>query len=201
MGFYRQSNGPGGIGQGVSGDGYDGAESLFEQIKTLADELNMPFVPNGSEQAASAKAAVDAYMTARNGTLSPVEAFFHEGKVPNEFPQVGVSGCSQMGGAELDGDKIQNFASEFLNQFDGLLKELSGNPLVFFASILGFLLKLFTEVANHIGRALQEMLRAASALVEDSWKKQLACSSGSLSILQPLDLQLQHATAQPAANL
>jgi len=61
--------------------------SHFEQSKTVAGELNLKFMPSGSQEAASAKAAVDAYMQLEwIGFIN--DAFFHQGKVPGEFPSV-----------------------------------------------------------------------------------------------------------------
>lgn len=196
MGLYRQSSGPKSSGLGVSGDGYDGAESFFEQTKTLAGELNLPFVPNAAEESAAAKAAVDAYMGARNGHLSPTDAFFNHGKVEPTLPDVDIE-------TETHSDlNIGNNVEQFIDKLGEVLTEAISSPLGFLSSILNFLFKLLTEVATGITQVVMETARAAAAALEDTLKKQSENISqlNSTNGLQPLELYNQSASTNILAH-
>lgn len=201
MGLYRQSSGPRGSGPGISGEGYDGAESFFEQVKNIADGLNLPFYPGQAEQSAAAKAAVDAYMTARNGGLSPSEALFHQGQVPSDFPKVDLtvdgSSVSDLNSSSLEAPNLESAVSEFFSKVGDALGQLGGMPLGILGSLIGFFVKLFTEAIGQIASVITETARAAAAVVEDAWKKQMESSvrSGQVN-LQPLDQYLQKASTQ-----
>ncbi len=202
--FYRGSGGGGKSGPGVSGDGYDGAESLFEQAKTVAGELKLPFMPTEAQEAAAAKAAVDAYMSCRDGLVSANDAFFHQGNCPNEFPQVEIN---QNAGAEIglkDGASpmdIGKAVTEMMSNMGDMLNQMVSNPMGVLSSILQFLFKLFTEVATGIGEAISEAARAAAAAVDEALKKQMeAASQAAQNGLQPLELYTQQATTQTLSH-
>ena len=196
--FYRSSTGGGGGGgKGVSSDGYDGAESFFEQLKTVANELKLPFMPSGAAESAAAKAAVDAYMTARNGTLSPAEAFFYQGESPGEFPELEIT---QPGTDSPIGD-IGKALNDFMANMGDMLNELLTSPVGLLGSFLNFLFKLFTTVVQGISQVVQETARAAAAAIEDAWKKQMEMASAAGQTgLQPLELYNQAATTQTLSH-
>lgn len=199
MAFYRQSNGAGKSGPGISGDGYDGAESFFEQAKTVAGELKLPFIPTDAEESAAAKAAVDAYMGARNGNMSPTEAFFHNGEVPNEFPQVELSG--EADGGITDSNPLQNIGkafAELMNNMGDMFAHMLESPLGFLGSLLGFLVKLFTEIAGAISETMQEVARAAASVAEDAWKKQMEAIASSNP--QSIEVFSKQATTQTLSH-
>jgi hypothetical protein len=207
--FYRASSGAGPAGKGVSADGYDGAESFFEQLNTVAGELGIPGFPTAAQQSLAGKVAVDAYMTARNGTLTPDQAFFYEGKVPADFPKVNFNNVdlkvdSSVPKLDLgtDTQALNNALSDFGSNFADVLKQGLSSPMGMIGQILGFLFKLFTDVISQIGEALAETARAAASAVEDAWKKQMEMASSATenSLLQPLELYTQSATTQTLSH-
>lgn len=205
--FYRASSGAGPAGKGVSADGYDGAESFFEQLNTVAGDLGLPGFPTAAQQSLAGKAAVDAYMTARNGTLTPDQAFFYEGKVPQDFPKVdlnvdSVPKLDLNGGIGTDTQALNSALSDLTSNFADVLKEGLSSPFGMLGQLLGFLFKLFTEVIMQVSEALAETARAAAAAVEDAWKKQMDMASAATQTpgLQPLELYTQSATTQTLSH-
>lgn len=206
--FYRASSGAGPASKGVSADGYDGAESFFEQLNTVAGELKIPGFPSAAQQSLAAKTAVDAYMTARNGTISPTEAFFNQGKLPADFPEMDLSVDSapqlelsaNVPGA--DSQTINNAISELSNSFADVLKTGLSSPMGLIGQLLGVLFKFFTEVITQISQSLAEIARAYAAAVEDAWKKQMEMTSTAAQTpgLQPLELYTQSATTQTLSH-
>lgn len=187
-------------GMGVSGDGYDGAESFFEQTKTVAGELKLPGLPTDAAQSAAAKAAVDAYMSARNGLVSSNEAFFHQGNVPGEFPAVDLKADSvgHVGGDASPMSEIGKAVTDLMSHMGDMLNQLVTGPMGMLGSLLQFLAKVFTEMAEGIGTAVSEAAQAIATVVEDTWKKQLemASTAANQAGLQPLELYNQAATTQ-----
>lgn len=201
--MYRPPAASGGRGgPGISADGYAGAESFFEQVKTVAGELKLAGLPTGAQESAAAKAAVDAYMSARNGFTSVNDAFFHEGKVPGEFPQVDLKGDAiGIKDASPLGD-IGKAVTELMSHMGDMLNQLISAPTGILGSIIGFLFKLFTEIAEGIGTALSEAAQAIASVVEDAWKKQMeiASTAANQAGLQPLELYNQAATTQTLSH-
>lgn len=188
--MYRPPAASSRSGPGVSGDGYDGAESFFEQSKTVAGELNLT-----PSESASAKAAADAYLAARNGNVTPDQAFFQQGKVPAEFPQdMHITDAkSPMGDlGKAVGDMMQNMGD--------MLNQIVQGPMGILGSVLSFLMKLFTEVAKGIGEAISEAAQAVAEAVEDTWKKSMQMASQAGTAVQPLELYNQAATTQTLAT-
>ena len=195
--MYRPPSAGGGrSGPGVSADGCDGAQTLFGQAKGLAGELGLA---GGADQAAQAKAAVDAYMVARDGVSPGAEALAHNGQVPNEFPQIDLKGDGtgiRDGSSPLS--EIGKAVSELMSQMGDMLNQMFSGPMGVLGSILGFLFKLFSEIAGSIGQALSEIANAVACAVEETWKKQMeaAASTASQAGLQPLELYNQAAVTQ-----
>ena len=189
-------------GFGVSGDGYDGAESFFEQVKNIAGDLKIPGMPTGASESAAAKAAVDAYMSARNGIVSPNDAFFHEGRVPNDFPKVDLKADMSKGLGDANFADIGKAVTDLMSHMGDMLNQLVSSPMSVLGSLLGFLFKMFTEIAEGVGQALSEAAQAVASVVEEAWKKQMemASSAATQSGLQPLELYNQAATTQTLAT-
>jgi hypothetical protein len=196
--MYRPPAASSRSGPGISKEGYEGAESFFEQAKHLAGELHIPGVPGGSSEVASAKAAVDAYMAARNGMAGPTDTYFQHGRVPGEFPQVDLKADVATGSPLGD---IGKAVGDLMSHMGDMVNQLVQGPMGMLGSILSFLMKLFTEVASSIGQALSETAQAVASAVEDAWKKQMEmASTAGNSGLQPLELYNQSATTQTLSH-
>lgn len=215
--FYNQSSGPRSSGAGVSSDGYDGAQGFFKNVKALAGELHLlpAFDPN-----VSAKAAADAFLACKNGVVSPQDAFFHEGKVPNDFPQLNLDHAAQPPMVRTDAGQLQNGTKSFSKLGDSLsqtghgidqlmsnmsqmMQSVFSGPAGIIGSMIGFLSELFTSIAKAVGEAITEFARAAESVAEETWKKEIeqmssiAHGSGGT---QSLELWNQAATSQTLAH-
>ncbi len=141
-------------GSGVSSEGYDGAHTLFDKVNAIAKEMHLvPTVGREAAEAAS-KSAVEAFQAARDGIVNPHDAFFGKeaAAVPKEFPKV-----------EFTGDMVSQIVQ---------------GPMGMLGSVLGFLTKLFTEVATNIGEAIGDTAQELASSVEEVMKKHLKCDSG-----------------------
>jgi hypothetical protein len=201
--MYRPPRAAGRSGPGVSADGYDGAEKFFDQVKTIAGELKLPGLPTGAQESAAAKAAVDAYMSARNGITGPADAAIGgQGRMPNDFPQVDLKGDVAKVGDVSPLSEIGKAVSELMANMGDMLNQMIASPMGFLSNLLGFLCKMFSEMAEGIGQALSEAAHAIASVVEDAWKKQmeLASSAANQAGLQPLELYNQAATTQTLSH-
>jgi hypothetical protein len=198
--MYRSPTSTARSGPGISADGYNGAESFFEQVTRIGYELKIPGMPTPVEQAAAAKSAVDAYMSAKNGLVSSNEAFFQEGKVPGDFPQVDIKADVSTGlnDASSPLTDVGKAVTDLMSHMGDMLNQMISAPMGILGAFLGFLVKLFTDIAEGIGQALSEAAQAIASAVEDVWKKQMevVSSAASQSGLQPLELYNQAATTQ-----
>src|SRR6185295_17344090 len=156
--MYRPPREAGKAGAGVSADGYDGAEKFFDQVKTIAGELHIPGIPTGASETAAAKAAVDAYMTARNGVAPGNDAFFQQAHVRDGLPQVDLKADALGDGSPLA--DIGKAVSELMSNMGDMVNQMVQGPMGILGSILSFLYKLFTDIAGTIGQALSETARA-----------------------------------------
>lgn len=184
MPLYRPSSGAAKSGLGVSNDGYEGANTLFEQAKSVLGDIGSPFVPSNAAEASAGKAAADAYLASRNGT------------VPQEFPSVtldesGASGPMDIGKA---------LSEMMTNMGDMLNQVLTAGPMGILSQLMSFLFKLFTNIASGIGQALTETARAAASAIEEALKKQMEMASAAGQGLQPLELYMQSATTQTLSH-
>jgi len=196
--MYRPPAASSRSGPGISKDGYDGAESFFEQAKTVAGDLKIPGMPGGSSEAASAKAAVDAYMAARNGMGSAPDTYFQHGRVPGDFPQVDLKADVATGSPLAD---IGKAVGDLMSHMGDMVNQLVQGPMGILGSVMSFLMKLFTEMASSVGQALSETAQAVASAVEDAWKKQMeTASTAGSSGLQPLELYNQSATTQTLSH-
>jgi len=137
-------------------------------------------------------------MAARNGLVSSNDAFFHQGKVPGEFPSVDLKADVPTGSPLAD---IGKAMGDLMSNMGDMVNQIVQGPMGMLGSILSFLMKLFTEVASSIGQALSEAAQAVASAVEDVWKKQMQMASQSANTgLQPLELYNQAATTQTMAT-
>lgn len=196
MPFYRPSTGGGKSGPGISNDGYEGANTLFEQAKGVLGDMGCPFIPSNAQEAASAKAAADAYMACRNGTVPSEQAFLHESQCPKDFPDVALDGTGTAGPTDIGkalGDMMHNMG-DMLNQV------MTAGPGGILSQLMTFLFKVFTEMASGISQAIMESANAAAAAIEEALKKQLEMASSAAQGLQPLELYTQQATTQTLSH-
>lgn len=200
--FYRPSSGAGPAGKGVSEDGFEGAQTLFEQVKNVLGDIGCGLIPSNATELASAHAAAQAYMAARNGLVSPEQALLGQG--PNDLPQVQLSGDAAHLDASMDGAPmdIGKAISDLMGNMGDVLNQAISNPIGFVGQLLGFLFKMFTDIAANLGEALSEAARAAASAMEDAWKKQMemASAAGQNAGLQPLELYTQSATTQTLSH-
>lgn len=195
--FYRSSTSPGASGPGVTEAGAEGAQLLFEQVKGIVSGMGCTFIPTAADELASAKAAGDAYLSARNGHVAPDQSILGQG---SDLPQMqlgdgavtGMEGCTDIGKA----------ISDLVSKMGDVLNQAITSPVGFLGQLLGFLFKLFTDIAGNISQVLSETARAAAAAIEDAWKKQmeLAAAAGTNAGLQPLELFNQAATTQTLSH-
>lgn len=196
--FYRPSSAAGPAGKGVSEDGFEGAQTLFEQLKGVAGDMGCAFIPSNAQEFASAKAAAQSYLAARNGLVTPEQALL--GENPQGLPDVQVG----TDGASLDANSmdIGKAISDLVSNMGDVLNQAISNPIGFIGQLLGFLFKMFTDIAANIGEALSEAARAAASAMEDAWKKQMEMASAAAQDagLQPLELYTQSATTQTLSH-
>lgn len=195
--FYRPSSAAGPAGKGVSEDGFEGAQTLFEQVKGVLGDAGCAFIPSNAEELASAKAAGEAYLAARAGAVSPEQALLGQGP-QGDLPQVQLGGDGASGSSPDIGKAI----SDLMANMGDVLNSAISNPVGFIGQLLGFLFKMFTDIAANIGEALSEAARAAASAMEDAWKKQMemASAAGQNAGLQPLELYTQSATTQTLSH-
>ncbi len=195
MPLYRPSSGPSKAGAGISNDGYEGANTLFEQAKGVLGDMGCPFIPSNGQEAAAAKAAADAYMSCRNGAVPSDGAFIQDSQCPKDFPKMAVDGT---GAGSMD---IGKALSEMMGNMGDMLNQvMSAGPMGILSQLMSFLLKMFSEIASGIGQAITETARAAASAMEDAWKKQMEMASGAGQGLQPLELYNQSATTQTLSH-
>lgn len=192
--FYRGGGGGGGrSGPGVSEAGFEGAQTLFEQTKGVLGDMGCGFIPTNAEEAASAKAAADAYMSCRNG-VSPTDALAQQ-TCPREFPDV------QLGDAASGPMDLGKAIGDLCSNMGDMLNQVMTSPMGMLGSFLSFLFKLFTEIASGIGEAIAEAARAAASAVEEAWKRQMELASKAAEQgVQPLELYTQSATTQTLSH-
>jgi hypothetical protein len=179
----------------VSEAGFEGAGTLFKQVTTIAGDMGIGCIPSVAEQSASARSAVDAYMSAKNGVAPGTEAF-QNGQMPNDFPKVDLKAE-----AGLDSSKMAELGkavSELMTQMGDMFNQMVSGPMGIIGNLLNFLLKVFSEIVEGVGQALAEAANAIASVLEDAWKKQmeLASTATSQAGLQPLELYNQAATTQ-----
>ncbi|MBX9687905.1 MAG: hypothetical protein K2X27_14460 [Candidatus Obscuribacterales bacterium] len=187
--FYKQSNGMKAAGAGISEAGYEGASTLFEQAKGALGDAKCPFMPSNAEEAASAKAAADAYLSCRNGQVGADAAFNQQGAV--DVPDLQISSDASVSGFDLG--KMLN---DFVGNMGDMLNQVVSGPLGIIGSLVSFLVKLFSDMAGSLADFLAETARAAAASVEEALKKQMQASADSAKALQSLELYNQSASTQ-----
>lgn len=187
--FYRQSNSMGGGGAGVSEAGGKGALALFGEIKSAVCDTQPAFLPTHAEEAAAAKAAADAYTTAKTG-FSPLDSVGTNSEL--EIPDLKLS--EQAAPGDL-GKAIQ----DMISSMGEVLNQAFANPIGFISSLLSFLLKAFSEIVTSTLEMLNEFARAAAAAIEEATKKQLAAVQSGAG-LQSLELFTSSATTQTLAT-
>lgn len=202
MPFYRQSNGPGAGGAGVSEAGSKGAAALFGGAATAFEGGSLPFFA-GADNSASAKALVDVYVqgVSAPGTLCPQDAApkqILEGLPDLEF---GSAGGAPAAGTDLHLSDpafadLGKAVNEIVAGMADVLNQMSSSPMGFLSSVLNFLFQLFSQIARSITEILSEIARAAAAAVEDALKKQLEQAAQNTQTLQPLELFNQTASTQ-----
>lgn len=198
MPFYRQSNGTGGGGAGVSEAGSKGAATLFGGASAALEGGKIPFAPTPADEAAAAKALVEAYggsAPASDAALSAHDALAHDAGL-NQFPDLEFS--SDISGKPVDFTQALN---ELFSNMGDMINQFAASPMGFVGSLLNFLFKLFTEVATGVCEFLSELARAAAAAAEEMLKKQmeLAAAAGAPG-LQPMELFNQAATTQTVSH-
>lgn len=201
--FYNQSTGGGRAGAGVSSEGYEGASQFFKGLKTIACQLNLPFLPTGEEMHAAGKASAEAYLNARNG-FSATDSFSQTGKMPHEFPRMEISGhnvamdkTSGLGGAKSELSDLGQGLTDMLSKMGDVLNQVVTGPLGILSSLINFLFKVFSDISSTIVQALNDAARAVAATVEDAWKKQLqTASAGAGTHLPSLELYNHSASTQ-----
>jgi hypothetical protein len=134
--------------------------------------------------------------------VSPNEAFFHEGRVPNDFPQVDLKSDMSKGMGDAHFGDIGKAVTDLMSHMGDMLNQLVSSPMSFLSSLMGILFKMFTEIAEGVGQALSEAAQAVASVVEEAWKKQMemASSAATQAGLQPLELYNQAATTQTLAT-
>ena len=196
--FYRQSSGGGGGGGAVSEAGGKGALALFGEVKTAATDIQTTLFPSHAEEQAAAKAAADAYATARTGPAGHEAALQGNGQldIPDlQFGDGAAGATTDMGSMD-----IGKAVSDMVSGMGDFLNQAINSPMGLLGSILNFLFKLFTEIATSTVEMLNEIAKAAAAAVEDAVKKQLeaaqSAAQNTAAGLQPLELFNQAASTQ-----
>jgi hypothetical protein len=169
-------------GSGVSSEGYDGAHTLFDKVNAIAKEMHLvPTVGREAAEAAS-KSAVEAFQAARDGIVNPHDAFFGKeaAAVPKEFPKVEFTGINDAKPAGADGalGHVGKAINELMSNMGDMVSQIVQGPMGMLGSVLGFLTKLFTEVATNIGEAIGDTAQELASSVEEVMKKHLKCDSG-----------------------
>jgi hypothetical protein len=197
----RVSSFGGGGGRGVSSEGADGGQLLFGQTQKIAGEAGLIAMPTAADQSATAKAAVDAYMSARNGTPAGADALGQQTKIPGDFPEIDVKGD---GLKDLNSPvDIGRAVNELMSQMGDMINQMFSAPMSAIGSLIGFLFKLFTEIFEGLGQALADMANAAASAFEDALKKQAEAAANAAAAtpgLQPLELFNQAASTQTVAT-
>ncbi len=188
--FYRQSSSLGGGGAGVSEAGGKGALALFGEIKSAVCDTQPGFLPTHAEEAASAKAAADAYAAARTGAAP--DATMAGGAEKLEIPELKL-------GEQAAPTDIGKAVQDMVSSMGEVLNQAFTSPLGFLSSLLSFLLKAFSEIVSNVLEMLNEFARAAAAAIEEATKKQLAALQSEPG-LQSLELFNSAASTQTLAT-
>lgn len=198
--FYRPSSGAssGGGGGGVSEAGGKGALTLFGGA-AAATEVATPFIPSHANEAAAAQAAADAYASTKTGLAAGKDVLLQgAGAGQLEIPQLQLGDTQIADAGALDIGKAIN---DMIAGMGDLINQAIASPMGFLTSLLGFLFKLFTDIASSTVQMLNDIAKAAASAIEEATRKQLEAVQNSAQNLgsaglQPLELFNQAASTQ-----
>jgi hypothetical protein len=192
-----------GSGPGVSNEGYDGAQGLFKNLKSIAGEAHL--LPE-FDMNASSKAAAEAFLDCKNGTVASQDAFFHQADM-KEFPNLNIEHSLQTPQASSEITKVPSQAEafshtanplgdvgqslhQFMSNIGPMLGEMFSGPAGMIGSVINFVSELFTTIASGVGDALTEFSRAAASVAEEAWKKDIEEMSSAVGQSDPQFLDL-----------
>lgn len=207
--FYRQSSGAGSSGPGVSADVYDGAQGLFKNTKAIATAFH--FLPE-FDMNTSAKAAADAFLACSNGSVSAEDAFFHQGNVSGDIPQLNLVNPSDAGQLAHEPKSISQLAQsmsetghgldQIMSNMGHLLEHFFSGPTGFIGALIGFIAEIFTSISTNVCEMLIRIAEAAESIAQEAWKKEIEMMSSTMANggTQSLELWNQAAATQTLAH-